>query len=134
MEGWKTVVPTWLCLVPVETLRAVTSPPWDSDLFYKIELPPSSLNYCEEQTRMCLENHKGLPTYSHILPIFTAAFRIWGELGILSKQIQGRGASLSKRSPEHQAKSMSFKQGSGCVCLSSFGLKRLGGQWSGKKS
>lgn len=34
---------------------------------------------------------------------------------MFSEQIQGQRASLSKEGPERQAKSMSFKQGSGPV-------------------
>lgn len=90
---------------------------------------------------MCLENHKGLYVHNQILLVYTAIFGIWvkgrgtgrekGEACSLSRSTTW--GSLSKGVPEHKAKSMSFELGSGCVCLSSFGLKRLGGRWSRKK-
>ena len=79
--------------------------------------------------------------HNRILLVYTAISGIWvkgretgkkkGEAYSLSRST-ARG-SLSKGVPKHKAKSMSFDLGSGCVCLSSFGLKRLGGQWSRKK-
>lgn len=48
---------------------------------------------------MCLENHKALHMYKQVLPIYAAAFRTGGELGILSEHSQGWGCFSQQREP-----------------------------------